>query len=109
MKDLSALMKQAKEMQENLAKAQEKLEEIEVVGEAAGGMVCVTLNGKGQAKAVKIEPSFLVPCEVEVLEDLITAALNDAKRKVDLVAKEQMAAAAGPLAGMIPPGMKLPF
>ncbi|MBL1431518.1 MAG: YbaB/EbfC family nucleoid-associated protein [Robiginitomaculum sp.] len=109
MKDISGLMKQAKEMQENLAKAQEKLAEIEVVGESAGGMVCVTLNGKGQAKAVKIEPTFLVPSEVEVLEDLIVAAVNDAKRKVDRVAGQQMADAAGPLAGMMPPGMKLPF
>ncbi|MBL4616355.1 MAG: YbaB/EbfC family nucleoid-associated protein [Robiginitomaculum sp.] len=109
MKDISDLMKQAKEMQENLAKAQEKLEEIEVVGESAAGMVCVTLNGKGVAKAVKIEPTFLVPSETEVLEDLIVAAINDAKRKVDQVAGQQMADAAGPLAGMMPPGMKLPF
>ncbi len=109
MKDLSGLMKQAKQMQEDMAAAQEKLGELEVVGESAGGMVTVTLNGKGEAKHLKIEPTFLVPSEVEVLEDLIVAALNDAKRKVDVLAREQMAAATGPLGSMMPPGMKLPF
>ncbi|MBL4596260.1 MAG: YbaB/EbfC family nucleoid-associated protein [Robiginitomaculum sp.] len=109
MDNISGLLQQAKEMQEKLAAAEAKLVEIEVTGEAAGGMVRVTLNGKGAAKAIHIEPSFLVPSEVEILEDIILAALIDAKRKADAAAKEQMANAAGPLAGMLPPGMKLPF
>jgi len=109
MKEMSGLMKQAKEMQENLARAQEKLSELEVIGESAGGMVSVTMNGKHEVRQMKIEPSFLVPSEVEVLEDLIVAAMNDARRKVEVAAKQHMAEAAGPLAGMMPPGMKLPF
>jgi len=109
MKDLGGLMKQAKQMQENLALAQEKLADIEVVGESAGGMVTITLNGKGETKKLRIQPDFLVPSEVEVLEDLIVAALNDGRRKVDAAAKKQMADVAGPLAGMMPPGMTLPF
>ncbi len=109
MKDLKGLMKQAKQMQDNMARAQEKLAEIEVVGESAGGMVAITLNGKGEARKLRIQPDFLVPSEVEVLEDLIVAALNDGRRKVEAAAQQQMADAAGPLADMMPPGMKLPF
>ncbi len=109
MKDLKGLMKQAKQMQDNMAMAQEKLAEIEVVGESAGGMVAITLNGKGEARKLRIQPDFLVPSEVEVLEDLIVAALNDGRRKVEAAAQQQMADAAGPLADMMPPGMKLPF
>ena len=109
MKDLKGLMKQAKQMQDNMARAQEKLAEIEVVGESAGGMVAITLNGKGEARKLRIQPDFLVPSEVEVLEDLIVAALNDGRRKVEAAAQKQMADAAGPLADMMPPGMKLPF
>ncbi len=109
MKDIASLMKQAKEMQENMAKMQEKLATLEITGESAAGMVQITLNGKGEAKSMKIEPSFLVPSEAEVLEDLIIAAINDAKRKTDAAAQQQMADIAGPMANMIPPGMKLPF
>lgn len=109
MKDITGLMKQAQEMQANLKRAQDELAELEVTGESAGGMVSITLNGKGEARKVQIEPSFLVPSEVEVLEDLIAAALNDAKRKQEAAAKDKMAAVTGPLSGMLPPGMNLPF
>jgi DNA-binding YbaB/EbfC family protein len=109
MKNMDGLMKQAKEMQENLARAQEKLAELEITGESAAGMVTVVMNGKHEVRSIKIEPSFLVPSEVEVLEDLIVAAMNDGRRKVEAAAQQQMADAAGPLAGMMPPGMKLPF
>lgn len=109
MKDLSGLLKQAQEMQANLKRAQDELADLEVTGEAAGGMVTITLNGKGEARKVRIEPSFLVPSEVEVLEDLIAAALNDARKKQEAVAKDKMASVTGPLSGMLPPGMNLPI
>lgn len=107
MKDLGELMKQAGAMQARLQEAQEKIAALEVEGRAGGGMVKVVLNGKGYAKSVSIEPSLLNPNESEVLEDLIAAAINDGKAKVETRAAEEMKAMTAGLP--LPPGMKLPF
>jgi len=100
------MMKQAQAMQANMEKAQAELATIEVIGEAGGGMVKVTLNGRHEAKRVQIEPS-VVSEDREMLEDLLTAAFNDAVHKVEARVQEKMASL---MQGMqLPPGMKLPF
>ena len=83
MKNLGQMMKQAQQMQERMAEMQAKLEAVEVTGAAGGGMVQVTLNGKGEMRSIKIDKSVVDPNETEVLEDLILAAFNDAKAQVD--------------------------
>lgn len=80
MKDLAGLMKQAQEMQQRMRAAQERLETLEVTGEAGAGLVRVTLTAKGEMRKLVIDPSLLVPDETEVLEDLIKAAHADARR-----------------------------
>jgi DNA-binding YbaB/EbfC family protein len=107
MKNLGQLMKQAQAMQTKMAEMQEKLETIEVAGSAGAGMVTVTLNGKGVMRGVKIDPSLAKAEEVEILEDLITAAHNDAKAKLEQKVQEETAAMMGGL--QLPPGFKLPF
>ncbi len=109
MTDIAGMMRQAQEMQAKLAAAQKGLAELEVEGSAGGGMVSVTLNGKGEARSVRIDPDLLEGADsAAVLEDLVVAAINNARRKVDEAAKEQMAKVAGPLAAMMPDGLK-PF
>jgi nucleoid-associated protein EbfC len=107
MKNLGQLMKQASQMQAKMAEMQEKLAMLEVEGAAGGGLVKATVNGKGEVKRLKIDPSLVDPKEVEVLEDLIVAALNDARGKVDATAAAEMQKLTGGL--NLPPGMKLPF
>ncbi|MGE0722757.1 MAG: YbaB/EbfC family nucleoid-associated protein [Alphaproteobacteria bacterium] len=107
MKNLGEMMRQAQQMQQRMAELQEKLAEAEVTGQSAAGMVQVTVDGKGTAKRVRVDPSLLVPAEAEVLEDLLVAAMNDAKAKVDAHAQEEMAKLTGGL--KLPPGIKLPF
>ncbi|PQA88132.1 YbaB/EbfC family nucleoid-associated protein [Hyphococcus luteus] len=105
--DLNEIMKQAGEMQAKMQEMQEKLADIEATGEAGAGMVKVVLNGKGYAKAVAIERSLMKEDEAEILEDLVAAAINDAKAKLEKETEEQMKKLT---AGMpLPPGMKLPF
>ncbi|WP_022729476.1 YbaB/EbfC family nucleoid-associated protein [Fodinicurvata sediminis] len=107
MKNLGQIMKQAQEMQGRMNELQEKLQEMEITGQSGGGLVQVTLSGKGEARKVKIDPSLIDPNDSEVLEDLILAAINDARGKVDTEAQEQMKELTG---GMnLPPGMNLPF
>ena len=96
-------------MQADVARAQEELEAAEVTGESGAGMVRVTLTGKGMAKAVAIDPSLMAADEREVLEDLLVAALNDAKQKADELAQSTLKGAAGGLADMLPPGFTPPF
>src|SRR3974390_293318 len=104
--NLNNLMKQAQAMQANMQKAQAEIANIEVIGEAGGGMVKVTLNGRHEAKRVQIEPALSAE-DREMLEDLLTAAINDAVHKLEARVQEKMA---GLMAGMqLPPGMKLPF
>ncbi|MCB1514788.1 MAG: YbaB/EbfC family nucleoid-associated protein [Hyphomicrobiaceae bacterium] len=105
MKDLMGMMKQVRDMQARMQKVQEELEAMEVAGQSGGGLVAVTLNGKGDLKRVRIDSSLMKPDEAEIVEDLIIAAVQDAKSKVELAVQEKMQAVTGGLP--IPPGMKL--
>lgn len=107
MKDIGELMRQAGSMQAKLQAAQEKIAALEVEGQAGGGMVKIVLNGKGYAKGVAIERTLLNADEGEVLEDLVAAAINDAKSKLEARAAEEMKSLTAGLP--LPPGMKLPF
>ncbi len=107
MKNLGNMMKQAQEMQAKMAEMQESLDKVEVTGASGGGMVEVTLTGKGEMRKVKIDPALVDKDEIEVLEDLIAAAHNDAKGKVEAHVAEEMSKVTGGL--QLPPGMKLPF
>jgi DNA-binding YbaB/EbfC family protein len=107
MKNLGQLMKQAQEMQAKMAEAQAQLEAAEVEGAAGGGMVRLTLNGKGDLKTIKIDPSAVDPEDVGMLEDLIVAAFNDARQKVQALHESEMQKLTGGLA--LPGGLKLPF
>jgi DNA-binding YbaB/EbfC family protein len=107
LKNIGQLMKQAQEMQAKMAEMQSQLEAVEMTGAAGAGMVQLTLNGKGDLKTVKIDPALLDPKEVEVLEDLVVAAFNDARAKVTAHAEQEMQKLTGGL--QLPGGMKLPF
>jgi DNA-binding YbaB/EbfC family protein len=107
MKNLGQMLKQAQAMQSKMAEMQEKLAAMEMTGASGGGMVKVTLNGKNEVRSVKIDPSLVDPKETEMLEDLVVAAFNDAKTKVDANMAEEMAKITGGL--QLPPGVKLPF
>jgi hypothetical protein len=107
MKNLGQMMKQAQEMQTRMAELQAKLAEVEMTGASGGGMVQVTLNGKGEMRRVKIDKSLMVADETEVLEDLIVAASADAKNRVDAHLQQEMSKVTGGL--NLPPGIKLPF
>ena len=93
--NMNALMQQAKKMQEQMEKAQEELESAEVVGKAGGEMVTVTMNGKGVIKSVKLDKSAVDPDDIEMLEDLIIVAINDASKKAEELKSEKM-----PMGGM---------
>ena len=100
------LMRQAQQMQANLAKAQEELARMQVTGESGGGMVKVEMNGKHEVSRVTIDPS-VAGDDREMLEDLVTAAINDAVRKIESTSQQRLS---GLMGGMqLPPGMKLPF
>ena len=107
MKDIMGMMGKVKEMQAKMEGMQAELEDLEAEGVAGGGMVTVTLNGKGNMRGIKIDPSLLNPDEAEILEDLLVTAHNNAKAQAEELAqqKTQELAAGLPL----PPGMKLPF
>ncbi|MBX9862284.1 MAG: YbaB/EbfC family nucleoid-associated protein [Hyphomicrobium sp.] len=105
MKDLMGMMKQVKDMQERMQRMQEELGALEVTGTSGGGLVSVTLSGKGDMKRVHIDPSLLKPEEAEIIEDLIVAASSDAKSKVETQLQEKMSEVTGGLP--LPPGMKL--
>ena len=107
MKNLGQLMKQAQAMQEKMAEMQAQLEAVEMTGVAGGGSVQLTLNGKGDLKKVAIDKALVDPEEVEVLEDLIVAAFNDARHKVNAYAEQEMQKLTGGL--QLPGGLKLPF
>lgn len=92
---MQQLMKQAQKMQEQMAKAQEELEEAEIVGESGNGLVKVTVNGKKVVSGIKIDESIVDPDDVEMLEDLIVAALNSAYEKADEMYAEKMGAFGG--------------
>jgi nucleoid-associated protein EbfC len=105
--DIMGIMKKAQAMQSKLAETQEELARVEVEGQSGGGLVKVTLTGKGDMKAIKLDPSLLKPEEAEMAEDLIVAAFAEAKGKAERAAAEKMQELTAGLP--LPPGMKLPF
>lgn len=107
MKDLMGLMKQAKDMQKKMEQAQAEVADLVVEGKSGGGLVTVTLTGGGNMRGLKIDPSLLSDEEAEILEDLIVAAFQDAKAKLDTAQGETMKNAMGDVE--LPPGMKMPF
>lgn len=106
MLNIQNLMKQAQAMQKKMEESQEKLSLEEVEGSAGGGMVKITLNGKFDMKKIELDKSLVVAEEVDILEDLIMAAFNDAKSKADAKMSESMKNVTG---GLNLGGMKLPF
>ena len=105
--DFLGMMKKAEELQKNMAAMQEQLGQATVDGSSGGGLVTVTLTGKGEMKSLKIDPSLFKEDDVEVLEDLIVTAHNEAKTKAEQMMQHKMAEATAGLP--LPPGMKLPF
>ncbi|MCX7343423.1 MAG: YbaB/EbfC family nucleoid-associated protein [Proteobacteria bacterium] len=106
MKNMNLMIKQAQQMQKKMQEMQQKSESLEIEGSSGGGMVKATVNGKGQLVAIKIDQSIVSKDDIEMLEDLIVAAFNDAKNKVDAQVNQEMASITG---GMNIPGLKLPF
>ena len=107
MVNIGNMMKQAQQLQKKMADAQEKLNSIEVEGISGGGLVKVVSTAKGEIKRIKIDESILKPEEKEIVEDLLVAAINDAKQKGETATQEEMKNVTGGLP--LPPGMKLPF
>ena len=105
MNNLMKMMKQAQELQGRMQQLQEELGALQVEGQSGGGLVKVTLNGKMEARAVEIDPSLIKPEEAEMLEDLILAAFQDAKAKVEAALQAKMQEVTGGLP--LPPGLKL--
>jgi len=103
--DLMKMMKQAQEIQGRMQKVQEELTGLEVEGQSGAGLVKVRLNGKLDVRALKIDPSLIKPEDAEMLEDLIVAALQDAKTKAEAAVQVKMKEVTGGLA--LPPGLKL--
>ena len=104
--NIGNMMKQAQALQANMQKAQAEIASLEITGEAGGGMVKITINGRHEARRVQIEPSAFGD-DREMLEDLLAAALNDAVHKLEAASQAKMASLMGGL--QLPPGMKLPF
>jgi DNA-binding YbaB/EbfC family protein len=107
MADFMGMMKKAAELQSKMQAMQAELESVEVEGVSGGGVVKVTLSGKGDLKGVKIDDSLLKPDEKEIVEDLLVTAHADARRKLEGVMAEKMKTLTGGLP--LPPGLKLPF
>jgi DNA-binding YbaB/EbfC family protein len=105
MADFLGLMKQAAELKSKMEEMQADLDQTTVEGTSGGGLVTVTLTGKGDMKHVRIDPSLMKPDEVEIVEDLVVTAHADARRKVDALMQEKMKSVAGGLP--LPPGLKL--
>jgi DNA-binding YbaB/EbfC family protein len=103
--NLMKMMKQAQELQGRMQQLQEELASLQIEGQSGGGLVKVTLNGKMEARAIKIDPSLMKPEDAEMLEDLILAAFQDAKGKVETALQAKMQEVTGGLP--LPPGLKL--
>ncbi|MDR1333655.1 MAG: YbaB/EbfC family nucleoid-associated protein [Holosporaceae bacterium] len=102
MNNLNQLMKQAQQMQAKFMEAQSKMNDIEITGTSGGGMVSVVISGKMDIKKLVIDPKLVSPEETDILADLIVAAFNDAKTKLEAEMSAQMG-------GLLPAGMKMPF
>lgn len=107
MKNIGQMLKQAQQMQAKMGEMQERLAEATVEGVSGGGLVTVALNGKGEMKGIKVDPTLMKADEAEILEDLIIAAHADAKSKAESMTAEAMKELTGGLD--LPPGMNLPF
>ena len=107
MKDLMGMMKQAKQLQEKMEGLQAEIAALQATGSSGGGLVTVTVDGKGALTSVKIDPSLAKADELEILEDLIVAAARDAKSKVEAQAEAKMKELTAGLP--LPPGLNLPF
>ena len=105
MKDIMGIMKQAQAMQAKMAEMQAELDNVEVQGTAGGGAVTLTMTAKGQMKSVSIDASLMNADEKEILEDLVVAAVNDARQKAERTLQERMAEVTKGLP--LPPGLKL--
>ena len=107
MANLVQMMKQAQEMQSKMQQMQERVAQTDISGQSGGGMINVVITGRGQMRNIKIDPKLVNPAETEILEDLIVAAVNDAKAKADALVAGETEKMMG---GMnLPPGFKLPF
>ena len=107
MLNIGQMMKQVQTMQAKMTDMQGRLGDVEVQGQSGGGMVQATMNGKGELKAIKLDPKLIDPAEIEMLEDMIIAAVADAKAKADAAVAGETEKVMG---GMkLPPGLKLPF
>ena len=107
MVDIFGAMKKVQALQSKMQETQDELGRMVVAGQSGGGMVVVNMTAKGDVKTISIDSSLLTPADKEMVEDLIVAALNDAKAKADQAAQEKMQALTAGLP--LPPGMKLPF
>lgn len=107
MKNLGNILKQAQSMQTRVAEIQEELQSLEVEGQSGAGLVKAVVSGKGEVRGLTLDPSIVDPNDVGVLEDLIVAAVNDARAKADEVSREKMGALTEGLP--LPPGFKMPF
>ena len=107
MPDFESIMQMAQNAQNELQKAQDSLDKIEVEGVAGGGLIKIRATAKGRILGVEIDESLLAPSEKTMIEDLVAAALNDARAKADQVANSEMQKMTSGLP--LPPGMKLPF
>ena len=107
MKDISQIMRQAQQMQAKINEAQKKLEAMEVEGSSGGGMVKLRITGKNAMISISIDPSLMVADDREILEDLIKAAHDDARRKLEDSQNEEIKGLSGGLG--ILPGFKMPF
>ena len=105
MADFMGMMKKAAELQSKMKAMQDELDHAEVEGASGGGLVSVTMTAKGEVKSVKIDPSLMKADEIEILEDLLVTALNDARRKAEAAMQEKMQALTGGLG--LPPGLGL--
>jgi DNA-binding YbaB/EbfC family protein len=105
MKDIMGMMKQVGQMQARMQQVQEELAQAEIEGQSGAGLVRVTLNGKGDMRKISIDPSLMKPGEGEILEDLVLAANQDARSKVESMMAEKMSEITGGLP--LPPGLKL--
>lgn len=107
MRGINQMLQQAQQLQKKVEDIQNQLDSVEIEGSSGGGMVNVSVTGKGDFKKIKIDPTLLDPAEVEMLEDLIVAAAHDAKAKADAYSANEMTKVTGGMA--LPAGMKFPF
>ena len=101
------MMKQAQDLQKKMAEAQKKVESLEAEGTSGGGLIKITIDGKNNVKSVKIDETLISKDDIEILEDLILAAFNDGKEKIQKKISDEMSLITGGL--QLPPGFKMPF